>query len=330
MVPGDAGRAASQVLRLLFSFRRVASASDPCARRPCGTCFAVHRSKIDVFIDKGEPIHFVLPAFPAKSPNPQKVLGALPDMAEDVALGFLQSFCHRVSRLYPPGARITICSDGHVFSDVVGVSDFNVCQYRRELWTKATKNGCSSLDMFSLEDAFGGDTYAEMRQALESRFAMTIDQIRKRIRADADWLRIFNGLHRFVFEDQLALRPGCSRNKLRTECKELAYQLIQRSNAWSQLMADTFPDAVRLSIHPQRCHSAKVGFHLIHTRDNWLTPWHGVVLDHGDEFILLKRADAEQMGASLIWRNNRPSHFLAPTIKGRRPDTHGQARRFPV
>jgi L-tyrosine isonitrile synthase len=43
-------------------------------------------ARIDRFIARGEPIHFVLPAFPAKSPNPEKTLGRLPDYGEVLAL----------------------------------------------------------------------------------------------------------------------------------------------------------------------------------------------------------------------------------------------------
>ena len=34
---------------------------------------------------------------------------------------------------YPPGARITICSDGRVFSDLVGVCDKDVTNYGIEI-----------------------------------------------------------------------------------------------------------------------------------------------------------------------------------------------------
>lgn len=49
-------------------------------------------------------------------------------------------------------------------------------------------------------------------------------------------------------------------------------------------------------------------------RDGWLTPWHGVVLDDGDSRYLVKRWDAEQLGASIVWRNGLPSHFVAPHL----------------
>lgn len=299
----------ARILELLFRFRRLI-ADDPCATQPCARCFQAHRPKLDHFLRAGEPIHFVLPAFPAKSPNPQKVLGTLPDLAEQLALDFLQSFCEYVSHLYPPGARITICSDGHVFGDLVGVPDDAVSAYRGELERLLGLAGRESIGMYGLEDAYGHDDYPQLRQRLESEYAMSTAELRYWVRQDPRWRSLFNGIHRFVVEDQLAVRSDVSKSALRRECKDLAYQVVRRSNAWGALVAEKFPTALRLSIHPQPAHAEKIGFHLVSTRDNWLTPWHSVVLDTGGSRVLVKRFEAERLNASLIWRDGRPSHFV--------------------
>ena len=58
-----------------------------------------------------------LPAFPFKSTNKvYKVLGTLPDKAEELALERLNSICVRVKEIYIPGARITIISDGITYN----------------------------------------------------------------------------------------------------------------------------------------------------------------------------------------------------------------------
>src|SRR5205807_2343539 len=66
------------------------------------------------FVLADEPVHFVLPAFPVKSPSRRKTFGPLPDLAEELALSFLQSVCDEVADVHRPGAKITICSDGRV------------------------------------------------------------------------------------------------------------------------------------------------------------------------------------------------------------------------
>ncbi len=43
--------------------------------------------------------------------------------------------------------------------------------------------------------------------------------------------------------------------------------------------------------------------------ENWMTPWHGVAVDVGGSFVLLKRAQAEELGAQLVYRENQPSHY---------------------
>jgi pyoverdine/dityrosine biosynthesis protein Dit1 len=312
-----------RVLELLYRHRRVDESAvsdheEPSA--PCIACFEAHQAKIEHFIRRGEHIHFVVPAFPAKSPNQKKVLGALPDLGEHIALRFLQSMCDYVRHFYSPGARVTICSDGHVFSDVVGVTDDAVTTYRESLMGIIRKGNLESLAMFGLDDAFRSVDYPKLRQILEQEYAVPLGELKNSVRTDRAARSLFNGIHRFMFEDALARQKGeeVSKTQLRNNSKETAYQTIRRSNAWSRVVAEKFPEAIRLSIHPQPPHSEKFGLQLMRTRDGWLTPWHGVVLDDGNSLCLVKRWDAEKLGASIVWRDGRPSHFVAPhlTING--------------
>jgi L-tyrosine isonitrile synthase len=305
-----ADQLAKQILELTFRFRRLADPEDPCAEQACADCFAVHEQRVLRYIAEGEPIHFLLPAFPAKSRNPGKVIGALPDLGERISVEFLQTFCELVSHAYEPGAKILICSDGHVFSDLLGIPDDDVTAYRDELQRIIDALGADSVGLYALDDAFGLDSYDEMRALLVSRYGIPLDDLREEVRTDLSARSMFNGMHRFMVEDHVPLSPGTSRSKISRECKELAYQMIQRSRAWGDLVGDIFPDSLRLSIHPQQAHAGKIGFHLIRTRDNWLTPWHGVIVDDGTSLTLVKRSQAESENASLIWRHGRPSHYV--------------------
>jgi L-tyrosine isonitrile synthase len=309
-----AERLVKQILQLTFRFRRLQRPDDPCGAEPCATCFAVHDERVRHYLDRGEPLHFVLPAFPAKSRNPGKVVGSLPDLGERISVEFLQSFCEQLSHLHPPGARIEICSDGHVFSDLLDIPDDDVTRYRVELQRIIDSIGAGSVRLYSLDDAFGLDSYDEMRELLVARYATPVDEIRAEVRTDLQARSLFNGMHRFMVEDQTALYPEISRNRLSKRCKDLAYQMIQRSRAWGDLVGDVFPHSLRLSIHPQPSHADKIGFHLIRTKDSWLTPWHGVVVDDGTNITLVKRSQAESENGSLIWRHGRPSHYANPHI----------------
>ncbi|NEO31327.1 MAG: L-tyrosine/L-tryptophan isonitrile synthase family protein [Symploca sp. SIO3C6] len=299
-----------QILNHLFCYRRLWSETDPCAQEPCSSCLVPHLQKIESFIEQEKPIHFVLPAFPAKSPNKTKVLGSLPDMGEKISLQFLQSLCVQIQDFYAPGAQITICSDGRVFSDLVCVNDEDVTAYGKELKNILDDIGADAINIFNLEGIFAGLSCDDIRQKLVLNYADSLETIRCRVKNDPNERNLFNGIHRFLFEDYLFLQPSKSRNRLRNESKKSAYGVIQRSHAWSDLIAEQFPHTIRLSIHPQPVHSEKIGIHMIKTQDAWATPWHNVAVYDGKQFLLMKRSEAESMGASLVWCNNRPSHFI--------------------
>jgi hypothetical protein len=74
-------------------------------------------SRVHNFVQRWEQVEFCLPAFPCKSSNPDKVYGVLPDRGEQLALEHLHSFVQAIEAVYPPGAKLWIISDGHVFSD---------------------------------------------------------------------------------------------------------------------------------------------------------------------------------------------------------------------
>lgn len=69
------------------------------------------------FIARNETIEAVLPAFPCKSSNGDKVVNWMPDKGEELALLRLVNFTKAVKMVYPPGIIVWIVSDGHVFSD---------------------------------------------------------------------------------------------------------------------------------------------------------------------------------------------------------------------
>ncbi|MFC4376050.1 L-tyrosine/L-tryptophan isonitrile synthase family protein [Nocardia halotolerans] len=301
---------AEQILRIVFRRRRTADPTDPCATDPCPSCFAPHLDTVQRFIETNKPIHFVIPAFPAKSRNHRKTLGRLPDLGERLALESMQGFCEQISAVYAPGAVVTICSDGHVFSDVLGIPDEHIDDYSAELTRIMRSSGGGAIGLYGLRDAMPDLTWDERRRELLDRHADSIDEIREAVRSEVSARRMFNGIHRFVTEDHTVLLAELSATQRRNRAKQTAYEVVQRSQAWSRLVEQVFPAAVRLSIHPQAHHSRKIGFHLLRTADSWLTPWHGVVLDDGVRHMLVKRAHAEELGGRLVWRNSRPSHFV--------------------
>lgn len=298
---------AERILRTLFRHRRLHAGA--CAEQPCEQCLGLHLPKVRRFVVNHEPVHLLLPAFPAKSPNTSKVLGTLPDMAEELALRFLEGVCREIAEFYPPGARVTVCSDGRVFSDLVGVREAEVTEYGREIAAMLARLGAESLDTLNLEDLFDINDKDTLRAQLCEHYAEPLAAIEERVRTYERHRALFNGIHRFLFEDRVLIEPDKSRNRLRNECRERALRVIQRSEAWGRLIQECFPTALRLSIHPQPPHSEKIGILLGDAEDAWLTPWHGVALKTGAGFKLVRRHEAEALGAQVVRRDGRASHY---------------------
>ena len=304
---------AERVLDTVMAYQRKSRVSG-CAPRPdsCPQCMARHLPLVESFVRRGEPVILVLPAFPGKSPNRAKVLGPLPDMAEQLSLSFLHALCGEIEAFYPPGARLIICSDGRVFSDLVRIPDEDITGYQRALEALLQRQGLSRLELFNLDDEFGTSDFDEMRRLLVERYSEPLESLQAAVRAGGEPLSLYRGITRFLLEDATGLRPGVSQTSLLKECRVRAYGVIQRSKAWGALVAERYPHAVRLSIHPQPCGSEKLGIHLLETADNWLTPWHGAAVKRNGHFVLMKRHEAEKLGATLVYHEGLPSHFIAP------------------
>lgn len=67
------------------------------------------KRKVGMFVSNGMPVDFVLPGFPCKSPNTKdKVLGELPDKAEEVAIDNIDRIVQEIQDVYPTGANFNV------------------------------------------------------------------------------------------------------------------------------------------------------------------------------------------------------------------------------
>ena len=270
---------------------------------------AYHLGKIADLVALDKPIHFVLPAFPAKSPNRTKTQGALPDMGEVMALMNLERICKEIARIYRPGAFVTICSDGRVFSEIVGVADNTITAYQQEIVRIIEYFDLQCLSVFTLEDCFSGVTHGKARAELMQCFASSLETVQQRVKNQKNDAVLFNGMHRFLFEDGLYRFPKLSRNQIRKRTKIDTYELIRASEAWGLLVEKNFPGAVRLSIHPQLPAAKKLGVQLVKAVGQWRTPWHSVCLFDGIDYCLLPRTEAESLSTELKMYQGRWSFY---------------------
>ncbi|KAL9106116.1 MAG: hypothetical protein Q9227_008816 [Pyrenula ochraceoflavens] len=254
-------------------------------------------SKVQHFVHNNRKLELCLPAFPCKSSNPQKVGGFEPDKGEEMALRRLHDFVDKVDVIYQPGARIWIISDGHVFSDCIGVDDQTVDSYGDDLKelnqsiSASAKNPdgvCfrSLVDLFDLStrsskpeagnmvDIPHIDHHIATRMTGEAELSRKIlmagcqpgkAALRARIDSgDPSILALYRGFSRFMLED-LDLNPltrHLSRSQRRKLSVKVSFEMILRNQAYSNLVEMIFPDHLRLSIHAHNNAGPKFGIRL--------------------------------------------------------------------
>lgn len=104
----------TMILKIIYKYRLV-KAVDAHDRWAEGT--PKFLNTIETFVTAQNPVRMCMPAFPFKSANKVfKVLGALPDRAEEAALARLDTMCAEIGAIYKPGARLLIVSDGLVYN----------------------------------------------------------------------------------------------------------------------------------------------------------------------------------------------------------------------
>ncbi|RYP03233.1 hypothetical protein DL764_005280 [Monosporascus ibericus] len=250
--------------------------------------------RVHEFVRRGERIEFCLLAFPCKSSSIEKVFGTMPDRGEQLALEHLHSFVEAIEHIYEPGAKLWIVSDGHVFSDCIGVDDEMVDRYNAQLISMnatigqrrggADRVGFKSLVvLFNLEHSMAElehirlpalpsyistqrTSAAELsRQMLVQGCKTREGVLRSRIESGShSTLKLYCGFSRFMLEDLKLNRytKHLSRSKLKKLGSKVAFEMIQRNEAYSNLVELLFPYHVRLSIHAHDNAGPKFGIRL--------------------------------------------------------------------
>ncbi|KNC96350.1 multidrug resistance protein [Spizellomyces punctatus DAOM BR117] len=261
--------------------------------------------KIEYFIDRSLPIQFILPGFPCKSPNKEsKVLGTLPDKGEELAFKTMVKVAEMIEVVYVPGVRFAIVSDGHVFSDLLGVPDVSVNEYGRTLRTAvASMSGRPDIFTFhGLDDLLSLDasraTFTEepghfpeqlpclscyviprytsasvLPAADDARRLLCLlagrdeKSLYEEIKQNTSVTGLYRGFSRFLLED-LQQQPEMlalpSKNARKQLCSKIAMEMLIRNQAYSTIVGRLFPIHVRISIHPYNCAGPKFGVNLIH------------------------------------------------------------------
>ncbi|KXT02246.1 hypothetical protein AC578_5083 [Pseudocercospora eumusae] len=281
---------------------------------------------IQQFINKDQELKLCLPAFPFKSANKEyKVLGILPDKAEELALERLNTMCARIQRVYPPGANLTIISDGLVYNDLLGISDRETWAYGQALRAMAKRMQLHHISFSRIRDLvdFPGPqelneiTYVasatNFRRCLINQYGDDNIDIEERINADKDTMMTYLGYRRFLVSDLKYVFPLSetrSKNAYKKNVKFLAQEMLSRGYAFAGAVKAAFPNHLRLSIH----HSTgehKVSISLLNTNTGFTTPWHcSVALMANGEWLSAPKGDFEKDPRfEIVYEDGRPSYF---------------------
>ncbi|KAJ5788033.1 Pyoverdine biosynthesis [Penicillium paradoxum] len=300
-------------------------------QKEVGRVFESVPEKLKVNITANHPITMILPAFPWKNPNKDKVLGDGADLGEGMGLAKLNHLCEEISKIYPYGARLILICDGPVYNDLVGVPDDEYYDYGMELRQMAQEKHFSSIQFIRLMDLLGlGDgenvskqeylrlvstcreklmssTYFDPRFDIEHELETnpdtktTYESYFSRISEDLKWAK--------GFDPVVAADPAL----YAAEVSGMAKTMINRLIAYEAVIDATLGKYIRLSIHPSLGRN-KISIPLLRQGDLFGDmPWHAsiVVLSNG-EIKTGKSRDFREL-YEVVMRHDRPYYFREPS-----------------
>jgi L-tyrosine isonitrile synthase len=269
--------------------------------------------KFEMTIAAGQPLLFVLPAFPCKSQNRDNTLGKFPDRGEEVALSALHGMCEKMREIYPPGAEMVLASDGRLYADLIGVPDTDVLAYRNELLVmyRRISGRQEFLNWYSLDEAFpievdGG----AKREALMERYPQTAGSLMELVYRDPDYNRLYVGFKNMMISE-LLIDGARSRKSIEKEASRIARKMLERNFANAALIKEKFAEHVRLSIKHHDTRKGIFGVNLLPGHDDVGTPWLNVLVEFaGGKLDYVKRCRAEaQERFKLVLKDERPYFY---------------------
>ncbi|MGH7204359.1 MAG: L-tyrosine/L-tryptophan isonitrile synthase family protein, partial [Candidatus Levyibacteriota bacterium] len=109
-------------------------------------------SKINYFVERNEPIHLVLPTIPHKKQSPITTGHTMDfvDLGEYLLMSQLHTILLSIEKIYNPGAKITLLSDGLLLADIFTNNDksliHNYIQKLNHLKNQFNLNGLVNIE----------------------------------------------------------------------------------------------------------------------------------------------------------------------------------------
>ncbi|KAJ6079945.1 hypothetical protein N7467_009698 [Penicillium canescens] len=292
-----------------------------------GKVFDSVPEKLKVDIAANQPITMVLPAFPWKNPNQDKVLGDGADLGDELGLASLNHLCEEISTVYPYGARLILICDGPVYNDLVGIPANEYYDYGIQLRKIAHEKRFSSIHFIRLMDLLGlGDgekvskaDYLRLVPVCRDRLMsppycdpkFDVDQ---ELKTNPDTMATYEGYFSRISEDlkwAKGLDPVVAADPAlyATEVSEVAKTMINRLIAYEVVIHTTLGKHIRLSIHPSLGRN-KISIPLLRQGDLFGDmPWHAsvVVLSNGE--IMTGKSREFRRLYEVVMKHGRPYYF---------------------
>lgn len=253
------------------------------------------RPLVERHVEAGTPLELVMPSFPFKHRNPVKVGRRSPDMAEVLCLCRLREVCLALRRVYEPGARVVIVSDGLVYQGMFGVTRHEALAYRERVKQMIVGLGFDdTLEVTDMEELVG--SRRELFEFVEERVRPVFTEW---WRANPDDLRraslisasaanvntaesVTHDLVQMATKDAVMGPDGQStldnfetiRSQTvgRAEQGAFEFALFLYVLRELDLVESCYPGAVRVTVHPK---PGQWGLHLVN-KDSRVFPWQGV------------------------------------------------------
>ena len=239
--------------------------------------------QVQACMEERRAIQFLLPAFPCKSPNLEKVAGTLPDAAEFYALTHLNRICQEIDTIYQHGCEFVIWNDGCVFGDLVGVSNEEISTYENVL-----QYFSSSMIHIQWDNM---TNYVENGDLLIEKYGSSSFDFQQWLQKSENNHQQFIHLRKFMETDsgKRHNRKNLSRRQLQNQMSAVAEQMIKRNEALANLLKSNYPKHIRLSIHQHVNNGEKFTIGLFRensgqadTQSFLRTPWHNVLVINQD------------------------------------------------
>ncbi|MFG0606707.1 L-tyrosine/L-tryptophan isonitrile synthase family protein [Vibrio mimicus] len=240
------------------------------------------KSQLRSFIQKQQKIKLLLPAFPCKTNNLDKVLGHTPDIGEYLVLRKFVQCIRDIQSVYEPGITFYIFSDYHTFSDYISVDLEHHYDYSDNLRKMVANMNCSdSLKIMNFEhfDEFKDLKDTEYFNGLREMFGEPdyADNFSKLKLKNNKMNQTYLGLKKFMNQDQKHILAPLSYKERRQRLAQIAKGMMVQGKALDNFLQQKFADCIRLSIHEHPMIGKKYSLFLFNERQ-FKTPWHSTLL----------------------------------------------------